>query len=105
MARIDAAELLPAQRIREAVLASEVTQLHRGDPHAAVGDTFVIDGTEFVVTAVERRRLGELTDADARAEGSPNLEAYRRRIESTHGTEWDDESEAVRHAFEPVAEE
>lgn len=101
MSQIDAAELLPAARIREKVLAGEITQLHRGDKHASEGDTFVIDGTAFVVTQVERERLGELTDADARAEGSPNLAAYKRRIERTHGTEWDDDRTAVRHEFEP----
>jgi hypothetical protein len=102
MARIDAAELLPAARIREGVLAGDITQLHRGDPHAEVGDTFVIEDTEFVVTSVERRRLGAITEEDARAEGSPNLEAYRRRIEAAHGTTWDDDNEAVRHEFEPA---
>ena len=101
MARIDAAELLPAERIRRKVSDGEITQLHRGDPHATEGDTFVIEGTVFEVTNVEHRQLGEITDEDARAEGSPNLEAYKRRIESTHDTEWDDESEAVLHEFEP----
>jgi hypothetical protein len=44
--------------------------------------------------------LGEVTDADARAEGSADLAAYRERIERTHGTEWDDDHTAVRHRFE-----
>lgn len=101
MAQIDAAELLPAERIRQKVLDGEITQLHRGDPHAAAGDTFVIEETTFEVTTVEHRKLGELTDEDARAEGSPNLEAYKRRIEATHDTEWEDDSEAVLHEFEP----
>lgn len=101
MTRIDAAELLPAERIREQALDGEITQLHRGDPHAEEGDTFVIEETTFEVTNVESRRLGDITDEDARAEGSPNLDAYRRRIEATHDTEWDDDNEAVLHEFEP----
>ena len=101
MARIDTAELLPAERIRKKVLDGDITQLHRGDPHATEGDTFVIEDTIFDVTNVEHRKLGALTDEDARAEGSPNLEAYKRRIEATHDTEWDDKSEAVLHEFEP----
>ncbi|MFP4174417.1 MAG: ASCH domain-containing protein, partial [Halobacteriales archaeon] len=48
--------------------------------------------------------LGELTDEDARAEGSPNLEAYKRRIEKTHDTTWDDGSTAYLHDFEPKDE-
>ncbi len=104
MSRIDAAELLPAERIRQKVLSGEVTQLHRGDRHAEPGDTFVIEDTEFVVTTVEAEPLGEITDEDARAEGSPDLDAYKQRIERTHGTEWDDEREAVLHQFEPAQE-
>lgn len=102
MATIDAAELLPAERIRESVLAGDVTQLHRGDRHADEGDRFEIEETTFEVTTVETERLGELTDADARAEGSPNLAAYKKRIEQTHNTEWDDDTEVVLHEFEPV---
>lgn len=102
MTRIKAAELLPAERIRQKVLAGEVTQLHRGDRHAETGDTFVIENTEFVVAKVHTERLGEITDEDARAEGSPDLAAYKQRIERTHGTEWDDEREAVLHKFEPT---
>ena len=101
MAHIDASTLLPAERIRQKVRDGEITQLHRGDQHADEGDVFEIDGTEFVVTAVETERLGEMTDEDARAEGSPDLESYKRRIERTHDTEWDDDDEAVVHRFEP----
>ncbi len=102
MTRIDAADLLPAARLREKVLDGEITQLHRGDRHADSGDTFVIDDTEFVVTDVQTERLGSMTDEDARKEGSPDLDAYKKRIERTHDTEWDDDNEAVLHRFEPV---
>ncbi|MFO7834773.1 MAG: ASCH domain-containing protein [Halohasta sp.] len=102
MAEIDAADLLPSEGIRQAVLAGEVTQLHRGNQYADAGDRFVIDGMTFEVTTVETERLGELTDEDARAEGSPNLAAYKERIEQTHDTEWDDDTEVVLHEFEPV---
>ena len=103
MTRIDATDLLPSEGLRQAALAGEVTQLHRGDRHADAGDRFEIDGSTFEVTAVETERLGELTDEDARAEGSPNLAAYKERIERTHDTEWDDDTEVVLHEFEPVA--
>lgn len=104
MAVIDAADLLPSEGLRQAALVGDVTQLHRGDRHADVGDRFEIDGTTFEVTTVETERLGELTDEDARAEGSPNLEAYKERIERTHDTEWDDDTEVVLHEFEPADE-
>ena len=103
MGTIDASDLLPVERLRASALEGEITQIHRGDPHAEAGDTFEIEGTTFEVLEVTERRLGELTDADARAEGSPDLESYKRRIERTHDTEWDDESTAFRHRFEPVS--
>lgn len=102
MATIRAADLLPAERIRRKVLDGEVTQLHRGDQYAEEGDRFEIDGVTFEVVEVRTDRLGDLTDADARAEGSPDLDAYRRRIERTHDTEWDDDDTAVLHRFEPM---
>nr|WP_267163697.1 hypothetical protein [Halovenus salina] len=37
-------ELFPAERIRDAVMAGDVTQLHRGDKHASEGDRFAIFG-------------------------------------------------------------
>lgn len=107
MARIDAETLLPTDRMREAALAGDVTQIHRGNPYAETGDTFAVDGATFEVTSVDRRTLGDLTDEDARAEGAADLDAYRRRLERAHadGFEWDDDSPVVRHRFERVADE
>ncbi|MFW5918221.1 MAG: ASCH domain-containing protein [Haloferacaceae archaeon] len=102
MSTIDAAELLPSERLRRAVLEGEITQLHRGDEHATEGDRFEIDDAVFEVTTVREERLGDLTDEDARAEGSPTLEAYRQRIERTHDVAWDDDDTAVLHRFERV---
>ena len=100
MTSIEANELLPAERIRRAVVAGDVTQLHRGDKHASEGDRFEIDDIVFEVTTVREERLGNLTDEDAQAEGSPDLDAYKERIEQTHGTTWDDDDTAVLHRFE-----
>lgn len=73
MSDIDATTLLPTDRMRRAALAGDVTRIHRGSAHAEVGDTVEIEGTTFTVTAVEERRLGDLTDDDVRAtlRGSP----------------------------------
>jgi hypothetical protein len=105
MASIDASDLLPNERVEQMALSGELTQLHRGDRYADEGDTFEIDGVTFVVTAVDERTLGDLTDADARAEGSEDLAAYRRRLEAVHDSfEWDDDSAVVRHRFERRAD-
>ncbi|GAA0220771.1 ASCH domain-containing protein [Halobaculum roseum] len=101
MAHIDASDILPNEHVQRMAAEGRVTQLHRGHAYADEGDTFEIDGTTFEVTAIERRTLGDLTDEDARAEGSEDLEAYRERLNRVHDEfEWDDGSEVVKHAFE-----
>jgi len=106
MAEIDAATLLPTARMREAALDGDVTAIHRGSAHADAGDTFEIGDTTFEVTAVEERRLGDMTDADARAEGAEDLDAYRERLRRVHDDfTWDDDAPVVRHRFEPTTGE
>lgn len=104
MAEIDAGDLLPNERVRGMALDGEVTQIHRGGNrrHAEAGDTFEIEGTTFEVTDVDERALGDMTDADARREGSKSLEAYKERMNRVHGGnfEWDDSREVVRYRFE-----
>jgi len=104
MAEIDPGTLLPNDHVTGLAKEGEITQLHRGHAYAEEGDTFEIDGIEFEVTDVDERTLGDLTDEDARAEGSPDLESYKERMVAVHGGnfEWDDDSEVVRHRFERV---
>jgi len=104
MADLDADTLLPNDRVKRMVQAGEMTQIHRGNPYADAGDTFEIDGETYEVTEVAERTLGELTDEDARAEGSEDLEAYRRRLAHAHGGEfdWDDDAEVYLLAFRPA---
>ncbi|MFW6320887.1 MAG: ASCH domain-containing protein [Halohasta sp.] len=102
MGTIDADVLLPTDRMRRAALSGKVTQITRGQAYAEAGDSFEIDGQEFVVVSVDELTMGELTDADAQREGSADLEAYEERLVAAHGGnfEWDDDSEVVRHRFE-----
>ncbi|MFC7140205.1 ASCH domain-containing protein [Halosimplex aquaticum] len=102
MAKIDASELLPNGHVQQLAADGEITQMHRGHKYADEGDTFEIDGQTFEVTDVIRRTLGDLTDEDARREGSADLDAYRERLNRVHDEfEWDDDSDVVRHRFEP----
>jgi hypothetical protein len=107
-ADIDAGDLLPNDHVQQLALSGEVTQIHRGasQHYADEGDRFVIDGTTFEVTSVDDRTLGDMTDEDARREGSESLEAYKQRMVKVHGGnfEWDDSSTVVRYQFEPVGE-
>ena len=104
MAEIDPDALLPNDRVKEAVLDGDITQLSRGaaNRYAEAGDTFALDGTGFEVTAVDERTLGDLTDADAQREGSASLKAYKERMQHVHqgNFEWDDTSEIVTYRFE-----
>ncbi|WP_251342400.1 ASCH domain-containing protein [Haloplanus halophilus] len=104
MAEIDPETLLPNDGLRQGALDGEVTRIHRGQEYAAVGDTFDLDGTTFEVVAVDERTLGDLTDADARAEGARDLDHYRQILERAHDDfEWEDDSTVVRHRFERTA--
>ena len=105
MAQIDADEILPNGHVQRMAAEGEITQMHRGHEYADEGDTFEIDGRTFEVTDVTHRTLGDLTDEDARREGSEDLDAYRERLNHVHDSfEWDDDSEVVRHRFEAVSE-
>jgi hypothetical protein len=106
MSEIDADVLLVNDRLKQMALDGEVTQLHRGDRYAEPGDRFSVDGTTFRVVEVDERTMGDLTDADARREGSPDLEQYRKRLERAHENfEWNDDDEVIRHRFERVEAE
>jgi hypothetical protein len=101
MSELDPGTLLPSERMRRGALDGDVTQIHRGQQYADEGDTFTIDGTTFEVVDVEARTLGDLTDADARAEGARDLAQYREILDRAHEEfSWDDEASVVRHRFD-----
>jgi len=100
----DPADLLPNDRVKQAAIDGDVTQLHRGNRYGEAGDTFEIDGVTFELTEVTERTLGDMTDEDAKREGSPSLSAYKERMVRAHGGsfDWDDDADVVRHRFERV---
>jgi hypothetical protein len=106
MAEIDADEILPNDRVQQSVHDGEITQLTRGASarYAEEGDTFTIDGAVFEVTSVDRRTLGDFTDADARREGSESLAAYKQRMQRVHPGDftWNDADEVLTYRFERV---
>lgn len=102
MATIDPGSIFPNDRTLEAVARGEMTQIHRGQQYAEEGDTFELDGQSFEVVEVTERTLGDMTDEDARREGSPDLAAYRERMVRAHGGnfEWDETATVFRHRVE-----
>lgn len=88
-------------KLVEAAKAGRKNQQRRDGVYAHPGETFELDGVKFTVTALERKRLGDMTDADAQAEGYPNLETYRDIILKMHASmTWDEESLVWVHHFE-----
>ena len=82
MSENDPADLLPNDRVKQAAVDGDVTQLHRGNQYGEAGDTFEVDGVTFELTDVTERTLGDMTDEDAKREGSPSLDAYKERMVS-----------------------
>ncbi len=77
------------------------TQQRRNGIYAYPGETFKLDTVEFTITAVERQKLSDMTEADAKAEGYPGLEAYRIMILKMHsGMRWDGAKQVWVHYFE-----
>lgn len=95
--------LVTQPKLVEAVIMGLKTQQRRDGVYGWPGDKFYIDKQEFVITSLVRQRLGDLTDADAQAEGFPNLEAYKSLILRMHpGMEWNPESLVWVHSFAAV---
>jgi len=92
--------LLRHPKLVEAAKAGLKTQQRRDGIYAYPGETFELDGVAFVVTALERQSLGEMTEDDAKAEGYPSLAAYRDLILKMHaGMAWDEGHLVWVHCF------
>jgi len=87
-------------KLVEAALAGKKTQQRRDGVYAYPGETFELEGVPFTVTALERQKLGDMTDADANAEGYPSLEMYKGLILKMHaGMTWESEDLVWVHSF------
>jgi hypothetical protein len=96
----DVTRLIRHPKLVAAALAGEKTQQRRDGVYAYPGEIFELEGVTFIVTGLERQKLGDMTDADAQAEGYPNLEAYKDVILKMHqGMEWNVEHSVWVHSF------
>lgn len=92
--------LIRHPKLVAAAKTGKKTQQRRDGIYAYPGETFALEGINFTVTAVERQTLGEMTDADAKAEGYSGLDAYRDLILQMHpGMSWDDSHTVWVHTF------
>lgn len=92
--------LIRHPKLVEAALKGQKTQQRRDGLYAYPDEKFELEGVSFTVTNVERKKLGEMTEQDAQAEGYPNLEFYKNLILKMHpGMSWEDESLVWVHSF------
>ncbi len=66
----------------EKVLNGQKTATRRNGVYAYPGEIMLLDGKEFVIDALYRQTLGELTDEHAQQEGYANVEAYKEAMMS-----------------------
>jgi hypothetical protein len=92
--------LVTHTKLVEATKAGMKTQQRRDGVYGLPGETFDLDDMTFVVTDLQRQRLGDMTDADARAEGYPSLDMYKDIILKMHaGMTWEADSLVWVHSF------
>jgi len=89
-----------------AALSGAKTQQRRDGLYAYPDETFVLEGVTFVVTGVDRQRIGDMTEDDARAEGYPDLATYKDIILKMHATmQWNDDGLVWVHRFKRQQQE
>lgn len=86
-----------------AALAGQKTQQRRDGVYAYPGERFELDGVTFEVTSLVRATLGEMCDADAQAEGYPDMATYKALILSMHkGMKWNEDAKVWVHSFRRI---
>ncbi|WP_150045966.1 MULTISPECIES: ASCH domain-containing protein [Methylomonas] len=92
--------LIRHPKLVAAALSGQKTQQRRDGLYAYPGEHFQLEGIDFIVTAVERQRIGDMTDADAQAEGYPNMAVYKDLILKMHANmEWNENGLVWVHSF------
>lgn len=91
----DISRLVTHPKLVAATISGSKTQQRRDGLYAYPNEIFDLEGVTFEVISVERQRLGDMTDADAQAEGYPNLEMYKQLILKMHANMTWNESDLV----------
>ena len=77
--------LLTHEKLVAAALSGRKTQQRRAGVYAYPGETFELEGQPFLVSGLRQERYGDMTEADAQAEGYPSLDMYKGLITRMHG--------------------
>ncbi len=95
--------LVTHKRFTRAALTGDKTQQRRDGVYGHPGETFQIDGHDFLLTTLERQKLDDISEEDARREGFDDLAAYKDLILRMHrGMAWDGDALVWVHSFERV---
>ena len=93
--------LVTHAKLVAAACAGRKTRQRRNGVYAHPGEEFELEGTRFVVKDLRREALDDMGEAEARAEGYPNLEFYKDLILRMHpGMDWDGTAKVWVHEFE-----
>lgn len=96
----DLDHLIRQPKLIQAAVSGVKTQQRRDGLYAYPGEIFTLEGVEFEITSIERQKLGDMTDVDARAEGYPDLATYKDIILRMHANmQWDEDSLVWLHCF------
>jgi hypothetical protein len=99
----DISNLVKQPKLVEATLAGRKTQQRRDGVYAYPDEQFELEQTRFRITSLTRQRLGDMTDADAQAEGYPSLTMYKNLILSMHANmSWNEDDLVWVHSFQKV---
>jgi len=97
----DISRLVRHPKLVSAALDGSKTEQRRDGVYAYPDETFELDGITFIMTGLKRQRLGEMTDADAQAEGYASIEMYKSMILRMHkGMQWNSDDQVWVHCFE-----
>ena len=92
--------LIRHPKLVAAAVAGRKTEQRRDGVYAWPGERFTLQGVEFVCTELIRQRLGDMGDADARAEGFDSFEGYKALIlRMHHAMEWNPDAPVWLHRF------
>ncbi len=90
-------------KLVEATLAGRKTQQRRNGVYGYPEETFVLEEVTFKITGLTQQRLGDMTDADAQAEGYPSIAMYKNLILNMHaGMDWHEDAQVWVHSFAKI---
>lgn len=95
--------LVTHEKLVSAAVGGTKTQQRRAGVYGYPGETFDLEGTQFVIQDLRQETLGQMTEEDAKREGYPSLKLYLDLILRMHpGMEFDEESPVWVHEFAKV---